>query len=129
MTTSPDGTAPMDDAVRDQRPAGVPTCYRHRDRETYLRCHRCERSICTDCMISAAVGFQCPECVRGGAKTGACQGDSGGPVTAADGAVLAVTAWIDGACGGLTQAVRLGPQRAWIDATLGRWGRGARWTE
>lgn len=69
MTTSPDGAAPMDDAVRGQRPAGVPTCYRHRDRETYLRCHRCERSICTDCMIDAAVGYQCPECVRGGAKT------------------------------------------------------------
>lgn len=67
--------------------------------------------------------------LQGGAKTGACQGDSGGPVTAPDGAVRAVTAWIDGACGGLTQAVRLGPQRAWIDATLGRWGRGARWTE
>ena len=68
MTTSPDGTAPLGDAVRDQRPAATPTCFRHQDRETYLRCHRCERSICTDCMISAAVGFQCPECVRGGAK-------------------------------------------------------------
>jgi len=69
VTTSPDGTAPMGDAVRDQRPAGVPTCYRHPDRETYLRCHRCERSICTDCMVSAAVGYQCPACVRGEART------------------------------------------------------------
>ena len=49
--------------------AGVPTCYRHPDRETYIRCQRCERPICPDCMRDAAVGFQCPKCVAEGAKT------------------------------------------------------------
>ncbi|MDZ5619326.1 rhomboid family intramembrane serine protease [Nocardioides bizhenqiangii] len=50
-------------------PAGVPTCYRHPDRETYVRCQRCEKSICPDCMRDAAVGFQCPDCIKEGAKS------------------------------------------------------------
>ena len=47
----------------------MPTCYRHPDRETYIRCQRCDRSICPDCMRDAAVGFQCPGCVAEGAKS------------------------------------------------------------
>jgi membrane associated rhomboid family serine protease len=40
-------------------------CYRHPDREAGVKCRRCERAICPDCMISAPVGFQCRECVKG----------------------------------------------------------------
>ena len=66
--------------------------------------------------------------LRGARGAGPCQGDSGGPVSGPDGSVLAVTAWIDGSCGALAQAVRLGPQRGWIDRTLQGWGLTARWT-
>ena len=50
-------------------PPQTPTCYRHPDRATYVRCNRCNRYICPECMRDAAVGHQCAECVGEGAKT------------------------------------------------------------
>lgn len=44
-------------------------CYRHPDAEANIRCQRCERPICSSCMIDAAVGFQCPSCVAEGRKS------------------------------------------------------------
>ena len=37
------------------------TCYRHPDREAYVRCQRCERFICPECQVEASVGFLCPD--------------------------------------------------------------------
>ena len=48
---------------------GVPTCYRHPGRESHIRCQRCNRPICPDCMRDAAVGFQCPSCIAEGKKS------------------------------------------------------------
>ncbi|MEU6222319.1 rhomboid family intramembrane serine protease [Streptomyces sp. NPDC047042] len=66
----------------------LPTCYRHPDRETGIRCTRCERPICPECMVSASVGFQCPECVRNGSGTGHAP-DATTPRTLAGGTITA----------------------------------------
>ena len=52
-----------------ESPVTAPVCYRHPSKETYVRCTRCERPICPDCMNEASVGHQCPECVAQGRRT------------------------------------------------------------
>ena len=44
-------------------------CYKHPDRETMLRCNRCNRPICTECAVLTPTGYRCKECVRGQLKT------------------------------------------------------------
>lgn len=55
---------------------------------------------------------------------GACTGDSGAPVFF-NGALAGIVAFAQGAhgrgCGGLTQAVRVAPYRAWIEQTIASW--------
>jgi membrane associated rhomboid family serine protease len=46
-----------------------PTCYRHRDRESWVSCVRCGRHACPDCLRSAAVGQQCVDCVGAAGQT------------------------------------------------------------
>jgi hypothetical protein len=44
----------------------IPTlyCYVHPNRETSLRCNRCERPICAQCAVRTPTGYRCKECVR-----------------------------------------------------------------
>ena len=39
-------------------------CYVHPNRETSLRCNRCERPICAQCAVRTPTGYRCRECVR-----------------------------------------------------------------
>lgn len=37
-------------------------CYRHPKEETELCCGKCDRPICTRCMVQGPAGVRCPEC-------------------------------------------------------------------
>ncbi len=43
---------------------GLVYCANHPNRETSLRCNRCDKPICSSCAILTPVGYRCKECVR-----------------------------------------------------------------
>jgi hypothetical protein len=44
-------------------------CYIHPDRETLLRCNKCERPICTQCAVLTPTGYRCKECIHSQQKS------------------------------------------------------------
>lgn len=40
-------------------------CVNHPQRETYLRCNRCEKPICIQCAVLTPTGYRCKDCIRG----------------------------------------------------------------
>jgi hypothetical protein len=60
MTT--EGTPPAAVMAEDETPAL--RCYRHPDRETWVRCGRCDQPICPRCAMQGPVGFRCRQCGR-----------------------------------------------------------------
>jgi len=47
---------------REQERTAVAHCYWHPEVETGLSCSRCEKHICTQCMVQAPVGIRCRDC-------------------------------------------------------------------
>jgi hypothetical protein len=39
-------------------------CTYHPNRETVLRCNRCDKPICYECAVRTPVGYRCKDCVR-----------------------------------------------------------------
>src|SRR5690606_34348553 len=82
-------------------------CYRHPDRQSFVLCQRCLRTICPECQTPAAVGVICPECMKAERKAQtpaqrrARRQWGRGPVAIAQGgrpvvtqAIIAVTAFV-----------------------------------
>jgi membrane associated rhomboid family serine protease len=77
--------------AQPSQPEPLPGCYRHPERPTGVRCTRCGRPICPQCMVNASVGFQCPECVRDGTKgVRSARTEAGGRVVGRGGLVTSV---------------------------------------
>ena len=54
--------------VSEQR-AAQPVCPRHPDRPTGLRCARCDRPACPECLREAPVGYHCVDCLARSGRT------------------------------------------------------------
>lgn len=52
----------MSSADFDRNPDNY--CYRHPDRQSFVLCQRCLRTVCAECQTPAAVGVVCPECMQ-----------------------------------------------------------------
>jgi hypothetical protein len=63
-------------------------CANHPDRETLLRCNRCDKPICLQCAVKTPVGYRCRECVAGQQAVFYNAGPSDLPIAAVIAAVL-----------------------------------------
>lgn len=73
-------------------------CAVHPERDTELRCNRCDRYMCIECAVRTPVGYTCKECVRG-------QEDKFFEGTTIDYIVVALVAIMGGAGGGFVMGL------------------------
>jgi hypothetical protein len=99
-----DGGTPADEAEFRQ------FCYRHPQRETYVRCGRCDRPICSSCAMQGPVGFRCRQC-------GKPARDPLTSLTRRQGAFAGVTALAGGLLIGL-----IGAQLGWLSLIVAFFG-------
>lgn len=59
----------MSDTGPQDATTAAEVCYRHPDRETGIRCQRCDRHVCPECRRQASVGVHCPECTKASGTT------------------------------------------------------------
>ncbi|NUT96031.1 MAG: rhomboid family intramembrane serine protease [Saccharothrix sp.] len=59
----------MSSPVAPGDPVGAVACVRHPGRVTGLRCTRCDRPACPECLREASVGYHCVDCVDEGKRT------------------------------------------------------------
>lgn len=64
-TWGPPGTGAFGASGAGDQPQ---VCFRHPDRPTGLRCSRCGRSACPECLREAPVGFHCVDCLAQGQR-------------------------------------------------------------
>ena len=50
--------------MTDSSQTPVMTCVNHPNRETLLRCNRCEQPICAQCAVLTPTGYRCKSCVN-----------------------------------------------------------------
>ena len=55
--------------MNDPTPPVILYCANHPNRETSLRCNRCEKPICNQCAVLTPTGYRCKDCVRLQQKT------------------------------------------------------------
>jgi membrane associated rhomboid family serine protease len=136
--TTKERALPDEQDGQDGRPewltqSTTPTfCYRHPDRQTGLRCSRCDRPICGECANPAPVGQLCPDDARATVRT---RGLPGSERPLATWAILGINTFMLFAAAALTGTgwglldpsaaalCRLGALNAAAIAESGQWWR------